>query len=453
MSQMWKFVSPAGVLHVVTDAKKGFQHLVDMYPEQALRTAYLKNVAGITSKRSDEHKGWQLLSKVGWLQHVRTGAVTVVAGGPNRFLGAREQILRDMKLPADEQWFTSEDVLMRLISPNGKTSSGADLTENSGWKRVEEPVCVALLGHGDCLVGLAPDPDVTEAEMGQASSAEALPEEEMGEPPGEPPSSEPPGGTDDMMDVLMGAAMDELDCVECGANGHSDDAIFCYRCGHRMVQPPLKKARLESGSAPTSPDAHHSEAAGSSDACEMQLDPTNFQPMAEWNYATWRQGLDRPDAKAVVIDSDLLGRLEEAWVDISGARVRLAQCWCKCARGWRYRSHVRPDSSINLSCCAACATLSLSDSAVLRQGPRMTLRTAMALMNLMMTTRRPRRAARRRRRQRTRLRHARCTFAAQMRSGWAATFRAHSAESTSIMHAMRQPMRQPRTATGGQSSP
>ena len=34
--QMWKFVSPDGVLHVVTDAKNGFKALADAYPAQEL---------------------------------------------------------------------------------------------------------------------------------------------------------------------------------------------------------------------------------------------------------------------------------------------------------------------------------------------------------------------------------------------------------------------------------
>ena len=65
--QMWKLVSPDGVMHVVTDAKKGFKALADAYPAQELRPAYLKNVAGLTGTLRDQHKGWQLLSKVKWL--------------------------------------------------------------------------------------------------------------------------------------------------------------------------------------------------------------------------------------------------------------------------------------------------------------------------------------------------------------------------------------------------
>jgi hypothetical protein len=82
--------------------------------------------------------------------------------------------------------------------------------------------------------------------------------------------------------------------------------------------PSMSTAELAAGSPATS-----GEHQPSCDDMHLQpmhaLDLTRFQPMSDFDFATWRQGLPYSLANAAVIKSDMLERLEDVWTRASSA--------------------------------------------------------------------------------------------------------------------------------------
>ena len=79
--------------------------------------------------------------------------------------------------------------------------------------------------------------------------------------------------------------------------------------------PPGRHMAWSSGARPSSARAGPSRGSHSSGSLAPlhSLDPNSFQPMSDFNFATWRLGLHRQLANAAVIEPPLLEQLDGAW--------------------------------------------------------------------------------------------------------------------------------------------
>ena len=111
-------MSPEGALHFVPRLnrlrEKGLSALAT---DHNLRTAYLKNALDLTSTDADEHLHWQPLHKVRWLQHVQTGVVVVVVGGPQHFVDSIDSIRESAGFRNDEMKLLNFDRVAWLLRP------------------------------------------------------------------------------------------------------------------------------------------------------------------------------------------------------------------------------------------------------------------------------------------------------------------------------------------------
>ena len=111
-------MSPEGALHFVPRLNRLREKgLFALATAHNLRTAYLKNALDLTSTDADEHLHWQPLHKVRWLQHVQTGVVVVVVGGPQHFVDSIDSIRESAGFRNDEMKLLNFDRVAWLLRP------------------------------------------------------------------------------------------------------------------------------------------------------------------------------------------------------------------------------------------------------------------------------------------------------------------------------------------------
>ena len=118
VATVFKLVSPTGVLHFVPRLNRPQETQVALLAKKhALRPAYLKDILGLGWKQSDEHMHWQPLDKVRFLQHIESGVVVVVVGGPQHFVNTIDAIRESAGFRNDEMKLINFDRVAWLLRP------------------------------------------------------------------------------------------------------------------------------------------------------------------------------------------------------------------------------------------------------------------------------------------------------------------------------------------------
>ena len=155
--QPWRLVSPDGTLRILREEEA----LEPLCVANNLTLKYMKNILGLCrSEPKLEHKGWQVLEKVRWLQHMKTGEYVPVVGKVKNFLKYAWQ--RD-DMPFSEREF------QQLLAGTLKTKCLQDERDTyKEWAlRKEAPSIVAGLPDGASLRGLIGSLPATQPAMAQ----------------------------------------------------------------------------------------------------------------------------------------------------------------------------------------------------------------------------------------------------------------------------------------------
>ena len=96
---------------------------IEFCKAHGLRNEYLQDMVKLGRS---EHKGWQRLDKVRWLQHVKTGELVVVVGKPKYFIDTVAKKRADM--PFQLRCFE------RLLAGDYKTCTDTVMDVYKSWK-------------------------------------------------------------------------------------------------------------------------------------------------------------------------------------------------------------------------------------------------------------------------------------------------------------------------------
>ena len=278
MATMHKLVSPEGVLHLLPVDDRSILEFTKVHGIKDKK--YLMNhLRG----KQDESYGWQLLAKVKWLKH-SSGVVIPVIGKATNYFEARAAVceragIDSTLMPWDAR---SHRTLQRLLDE--KDSS---VTVMDGWSLLLEP---PPLVDSIACTSVCPICSLMTVNLFTAKLYPKRPRD--GRSPSPPP---PPNCRHASTSPML---------------PHSSDAGTSTDAGTSM-------------DAGTSTDGRLSSALSSAFAngpppvnrfgpiCDV--DRSRFMPMIEFNFATWRQGLPRPLARAAVVTPQVLEALERAW--------------------------------------------------------------------------------------------------------------------------------------------
>jgi hypothetical protein len=122
---LFKLVSPEGVLHFVPRINRVQEtRLLAFSKAHELRNEYLKNCLGLSTISADEHKHWQPLHKVRWLQHIDSGVIVVVVGGAQHFVDSIDSIRERAGFRNAEMKLINFDRVAWLLRPPDVRSQG-----------------------------------------------------------------------------------------------------------------------------------------------------------------------------------------------------------------------------------------------------------------------------------------------------------------------------------------
>jgi hypothetical protein len=268
---MHKLVSPEGVLHLLPLDDRSILSFTKAHGLKD-KKYLMKHLHG----EQDESYGWQLLAKVKWLQH-SSGVVIPVVGKATHFFDARAAVCERAGIDSTLMpWDAHKNRTFRRLLGEDRTVT---VTVMDGWSLLQEPppLLDSIACTSTCPICSLMTVNLFTAKLYPKRSRDGP------SPPPTPPPNRRHANTSPM-------PMPPRSC----------DA------GTSM--------ELHWSDAGTSTDGRLSSALSSAFANEppvncfgpfCDVDRSRFMPMIEFNFATWRQGLPNPLARAAVVNLNL----------------------------------------------------------------------------------------------------------------------------------------------------
>ena len=153
----WRLVSPDGTLHIIREEDA----LERLCVAHKLTLKYMRNILGLcASEPGHGHKGWRVLEKVRWLQHVETGECVVVVDTVANFM---KYACQRADMPFCKR------SLEQLLAGTLKTKHlHDDRDDYKGWRVLKQPPSiVASLPNGASLRGIMVSSSATPPAMAQ----------------------------------------------------------------------------------------------------------------------------------------------------------------------------------------------------------------------------------------------------------------------------------------------